>query len=135
MSCSFQWFVTVKLQNKFYICKCKYLINRYLEISECFTYVLPGAKKNRHKLLTYNGLLTRSCDTDRTQTCNLLIRSQMLYSIKLRCRIAIANVGQCWLTDSYGSEFCRLISLFRAVARRGLHVGLHNRANSMLVKQ
>ncbi len=25
------------------------------------------------------------CDTDRTQTCNLLIRSQMLYSIKLRC--------------------------------------------------
>ncbi len=24
-------------------------------------------------------------DTDRTQTCNLLIRSQMLYSIKLRC--------------------------------------------------
>ena len=34
------------------------------------------------------------CDTDRTQTCNLLIRSQMLYSIKLRCRIANANVGQ-----------------------------------------
>ena len=29
-----------------------------------------------------------SCDTDRTQTCNLLIRSQMLYSIKLRCRSA-----------------------------------------------
>ncbi len=27
-----------------------------------------------------------ACDTDRTQTCNLLIRSQMLYSIKLRCR-------------------------------------------------
>ncbi len=26
-----------------------------------------------------------ACDTDRTQTCNLLIRSQMLYSIKLRC--------------------------------------------------
>ena len=25
-----------------------------------------------------------SCDPDRTQTCNLLIRSQMLYSIKLR---------------------------------------------------
>ena len=74
-------------------------------------------------------------DTDRTQTCNLLIRSQMLYSIKLRRRIANANVGQCWLTDSYSSEFCRWFSLFRAVARRGLHVGLHNRANSMLVKQ
>ena len=75
------------------------------------------------------------CDADRTQTCNLLIRSQMLYSIKLRRRIANANVGQCWLTDSYSSEFCRWFSLFRAVARRGLHVGLHNRANSMLVKQ
>ena len=46
----------------------------YLEISECFAYVLPGTKKNRRKLLTYNGLLMRSCDTDRTQTCNLLIR-------------------------------------------------------------
>ena len=32
------------------------------------------------------------CDADRTQTCNLLIRSQMLYSIKLRRRIANANV-------------------------------------------
>ena len=41
------------------------------------------------------------CDTDRTQTCNLLIRSQMLYSIKLRCRIAIANVGRKW-------ELCKL---------------------------
>ena len=25
-----------------------------------------------------------SCDPDRIQTCNLLIRSQMLYSVKLR---------------------------------------------------
>ena len=25
------------------------------------------------------------CDTDRIQTCDLLIRSQMLYSAKLRC--------------------------------------------------
>ena len=35
------------------------------------------------------------CDADRTQTCNLLIRSQMLYSIKLRrlSFIASANVG------------------------------------------
>ena len=31
-------------------------------------------------------------DSDRTQTCNLLIRSQMLYSIKLRSRIASANI-------------------------------------------
>ena len=26
------------------------------------------------------------CDPDRIQTCNLLIRSQMLYSVKLRGR-------------------------------------------------
>ncbi len=37
--------------------------------------------------------LETSCDTARTQTWNLLIRSQMLYSIKLRCRIASANIG------------------------------------------
>ena len=29
------------------------------------------------------------CDADRTQTCNLLIRSQMLYSVKLRSRFQI----------------------------------------------
>ena len=41
-------------------------------------------------------------DADRTQTCNLLIRSQMLYSIKLRrlSLIASANVGQI-------SELCK----------------------------
>ena len=35
------------------------------------------------------------CDADRTQTCNPLIRSQMLYSIKLRrlSLIASANVA------------------------------------------
>ncbi len=27
-----------------------------------------------------------SCDSDRIQTCNLLIRSQMLYSVELRSR-------------------------------------------------
>ena len=26
------------------------------------------------------------CDSDRIQTCNLLIRSQMLYSVELRSR-------------------------------------------------
>lgn len=35
---------------------------------------------------------SKTCDSDRTQTCNLLIRSQMLYSIKLRSRFAIANI-------------------------------------------
>ena len=28
-----------------------------------------------------------SCDSDRIQTCNLLIRSQMLYSVELRSRL------------------------------------------------
>ena len=28
------------------------------------------------------------CDSDRIQTCNLLIRSQMLYSVELRSRYA-----------------------------------------------
>ena len=74
------------------------------------------------------------CDADRTQTCNLLIRSQMLYSIKLRCRIANANVGQCWLTDSYGREFCRWFSLFRAVTRRGLNIGLNISGDSFFPK-
>ena len=29
------------------------------------------------------------CDSDRIQTCNLLIRSQMLYSVKLRSRLRL----------------------------------------------
>ena len=71
-----------------------------------------------------------SDDADRTQTCNLLIRSQMLYSIKLRRHsfIASANVG--WLTDSYKSCFGRQSPVFCATVSFGLHVGLHN-----LVKQ
>jgi hypothetical protein len=51
--------------------------------------IASGCKQQREKHLPFP-----LCDTDRTQTCNLLIRSQMLYSIKLRCRIANANVGQ-----------------------------------------
>ena len=33
----------------------------------------------------YYSLLNFNCDTDRIQTCDLLIRSQVLYSAKLRC--------------------------------------------------
>ncbi len=51
------------------------------------------------KVLTYQKKRLRNmrnlliaCDSDRTQTCNLLIRSQMLYSIKLRSRFASANI-------------------------------------------
>ncbi len=29
-------------------------------------------------------MIAMNCDPDRIQTCNLLIRSQMLYSVKLR---------------------------------------------------
>jgi hypothetical protein len=38
--------------------------------------------------LIYNAVMHLMCDPDRTQTCNLLIRSQMLYSIKLRGLLA-----------------------------------------------
>ena len=37
-----------------------------------------------------SGMIPLPRDSDRTQTCNLLIRSQMLYSIKLRSR-AVTN--------------------------------------------
>jgi hypothetical protein len=33
------------------------------------------------------------CDSDRIQTCNLLIRSQMLYSVELQSRIAGAKIS------------------------------------------
>ena len=36
-----------------------------------------------------------SCDSDRIQTCNLLIRSQMLYSVELRSHSVIL----CLLND------------------------------------
>ena len=38
--------------------------------------------------------MVRFCDSDRIQTCNLLIRSQMLYSVELRShfRFAIAKL-------------------------------------------
>ena len=32
------------------------------------------------------------CDPDRIQTCNLLIRSQMLYSVELRDRFVVLFV-------------------------------------------
>ena len=45
------------------------------------------------------------CDSDRIQTCNLLIRSQVLYSVKLRSHslIASANVG-------YFSGLCKFFA-------------------------
>ena len=87
------------------------------------------------KPVTFWSVVRCSSDADRTQTCNLLIRSQMLYSIKLRrlSFIASANVG--WLTGGYKNWLVRLSLVFRAAVSFGLHVGLHNRVNPMLVKQ
>ncbi len=62
-------------------------VNRlYCEILKSFTYVLPKNNKKRCNLFSYTVYANRFCDTDRIQTCDLLIRSQMLYSAKLRCR-------------------------------------------------
>ena len=43
---------------------------------------VPTKKKHSPKII--NKCLIFNCDPDRIQTCNLLIRSQMLYSVKLR---------------------------------------------------
>ena len=46
-----------------------------------------GAKFEGSREKTKKHLLKRKdahCDSDRIQTCNLLIRSQMLYSVELR---------------------------------------------------
>ncbi len=40
-------------------------------------------KKNGLQIIEF---ANRFCDSDRIQTCNLLIRSQMLYSVELRSR-------------------------------------------------
>ena len=44
--------------------------------------------KQKRKSLIFNDLRSKSSDSDRIQTCNLLIRSQMLYSVELRSRYA-----------------------------------------------
>ncbi len=57
-----------------------------------------------------------SCDTNRTQTCNLLIRSQMLYSIKLWCQsfvFASAKIGHFLRTTKYFANF--FIKKFKVV--------------------
>ena len=64
------------------------------------------AYRIRHKksnLYLYKLLFTS--DSDRIQTCNLLIRSQVLYSVKLRSHslIASANVG-------YFSGLCKFFA-------------------------
>ena len=58
-------------------------MNRVLDLIYQQTRELRGRRKEKW---TNETSLVHSSDTDRTQTCNLLIRSQMLYSIKLRCQ-------------------------------------------------
>ena len=58
-------------------------MNRVLDLIYQQTRELRGCRKEKW---TNKTSLVHSSDTDRTQTCNLLIRSQMLYSIKLRCQ-------------------------------------------------
>ena len=75
------------------------------EILKSFTYVLPKNNKKRCNLFSYTVYANRFCDSDRIQTCNLLIRSQVLYSVKLRSHslIASANVG-------YFSGLCKFFA-------------------------
>ncbi len=46
------------------------------------------------------------CDSYRIQTCNLLIRSQMLYSVELRSLLNKVIVVFC---DSYRIQTCNLL--------------------------
>ena len=46
--------------------------------------VVKSYKKKKRNWLKFNQLRFFCGDSYRTQTCNLLIRSQMLYSIELR---------------------------------------------------
>lgn len=45
-------------------------------------------------------------DSDRVQTCNLLIRSQGLYSVELRSLIAGANIRVILIMPNYRLFFC-----------------------------
>ena len=72
--------------------------------------------KNRHKKsghLIGNRLVFS--DSDRIQTCNRLIRSQVLYSVELRSHflIASANVGQKFFLCKFLSHyFLKKITFF-----------------------
>ena len=50
-------------------------VNRlHYKILKSFTYVLPKNNKKRCNLFSYTVYANRFCDSDRIQTCNLLIR-------------------------------------------------------------
>ena len=62
-------------------------------------------------------------DPDRIQTCNLLIRSQMLYSVELRNRATA--LGGSWGSDSDRIQTCNLLirsQMLYSVELRSLYV-------------
>ena len=66
-------------------------MNRVLDLIHQHTNELRG--KNKQKK-TNDCSLVHSSDSDRIQTCNRLIRSQVLYSVELRSPFASANISQ-----------------------------------------
>ena len=65
----------------------------YIDPGPCHGLVIKQKKVETKSKLSFP--LIFICDSDRIQTCNLLIRSQMLYSVELRSlhfRIASAKV-------------------------------------------
>ena len=64
-------------------------MNRVLDLIYQQTRELRGRGKQKRTDVLPSVL---SSDSDRIQTCNRLIRSQVLYSVELRSRIASANI-------------------------------------------
>ena len=57
-----------------------------------------------------------TCDPYRIQTCNLLIRSQILYSVELMGRFASANVRTFFLLAIFPSTFLYHLTQYRQKA-------------------
>ena len=56
--------------------------------------------------------ISHRCDSCRIQTCNLLIRSQMLYSVELRSQIYVVCQPFLWLSDCKGTTFQQICKGF-----------------------
>ena len=83
-----------------------YILRNETANKSFFLCSVRNQQKNRETLTHVNISLITSfkkflnrCDSCRIQTCNLLIRSQMLYSVELRSRslIACAKVRLFWI--------------------------------------
>ncbi len=64
-------------------------MNRYLLDLRVRGYESRDGKWNSIKTKKAFRRMLFKCDSDRIQTCNLLIRSQMLYSVELRSQTKI----------------------------------------------